>query len=483
MKCFSATRKRPECLKICLSCWKQFNAKKDKQIYCSSHCVWKASQTNAVKKIRQKTCLDKYGNKSYMWSKTGQTVRESAMLKKYGTKSPLKIKEFLNKYKETYKSHKEENIKKTQQAIFKKYGVTNISQLKRIQEKKENTCLENYWVLHPNQSPEILLKALLTRSKSYNKWRIPIKSNLNILFGDKIKNLWYIVEYEIPVKTKIYDLCLDKKIMVEISPTRSHASLNPVRDINVKSKEYHRNKMINAGMRCLTKFDWDDDDKFIELLRKDKKSIYARKCNIKELDYNVARDFLNLYHLQNSTRKNKHDIYLWLYYNNDLVLVMTFWLPRENKKYDYELLRLCTKHWYNVLWGANKLFKYFIKTYNPKWVISYCDESKFTWNVYTQMWFSYQWSSIGLHWCYCGLSEQKKILLEEKYWITINKELSKSKLHFTDNFVRRYWFDILLGKNFWYHGKGSSNNALLQEFWYRGVYDCWQATYARWKKK
>lgn len=118
------------------------------------------------------------------------------------------------------------------------------------------------------------------------------------------------MEYEIPVKTKIYDLCLDKKIMVEISPTRSHASLNPVRDINVKSKEYHRNKMINAGMRCLTKFDWDDDDKFIELLRKDKKSIYARKCNIKELDYNVARDFLNLYHLQNSTRKNKHDIYL-----------------------------------------------------------------------------------------------------------------------------------------------------------------------------
>ena len=43
---------------------------------------------------------------------------------------------------------------------------------------------------------------------------------------------------------------------------------------------------------------------------------------------------------------------------------MTLGKPRYNKKYEWELLRLCTQGGLRVIGGASKLFKYFIKTYN-----------------------------------------------------------------------------------------------------------------------
>lgn len=61
---------------------------------------------------------------------------------------------------------------------------------------------------------------------------------------------------------------------------------------------------------------------------------------------------------------------------------MSFGKPRYNKNYECELLRLCTKNGYAVVGGAEKLFSYFVKTHNPKSVISYCDLSKFMGNVY-----------------------------------------------------------------------------------------------------
>ena len=52
---------------------------------------------------------------------------------------------------------------------------------------------------------------------------------------------------------------------------------------------------------------------------------------------------------------------------------MTIGKPRFSDKYDYELLRFCTLLNTNVVGGASKIFKYFLKTYSPKNIISYAD--------------------------------------------------------------------------------------------------------------
>ena len=55
---------------------------------------------------------------------------------------------------------------------------------------------------------------------------------------------------------------------------------------------------------------------------------------------------------------------------------MTFGKSRHfigNNKYEWELLRFCNKLNTNIVGGASKLFNYFIKTHNPRSVVSYAD--------------------------------------------------------------------------------------------------------------
>ena len=95
---------------------------------------------------------------------------------------------------------------------------------------------------------------------------------------------------------------------------------------------------------------------------------------------------------------------------------MTFGKPRYNKNYEYELIRYCSSK--KVVGGAEKLFNYFIKTYNPKSIISYCDWSKFNGNVYSKLGFKYKSYSICKHWYN-----------------------TKTKKHITDNLLRQRGFD------------------------------------------
>ena len=66
---------------------------------------------------------------------------------------------------------------------------------------------------------------------------------------------------------------------------------------------------------------------------------------------------------------------------------MSFSKPRFTNKYEYEIIRECSKQGYIILGGKEKLWSYFIKTFQPKSVISYCDFSKFTGNSYLKLGF------------------------------------------------------------------------------------------------
>ena len=71
---------------------------------------------------------------------------------------------------------------------------------------------------------------------------------------------------------------------------------------------------------------------------------------------------------------------------------MTFCKPRKNlgqktNDNEYELLRFCNKLNTIIIGGANKMFKQFIKDYNPNSVISYADRRWNTGKVYEKMGF------------------------------------------------------------------------------------------------
>jgi hypothetical protein len=118
------------------------------------------------------------------------------------------------------------------------------------------------------------------------------------------------------------------------------------------------------------------------------KKIWARKCDISKIETKECNNFLEENHIQG---KIGSSVKLALTHNGEVVSVMTFGKLRKNlgstSKYNHwELIRFCNKKNYNIVGGASKLFKYFIKEYNPEKVISYADKC---WsnkkNVYAKM--------------------------------------------------------------------------------------------------
>ena len=168
-----------------------------------------------------------------------------------------------------------------------------------------------------------------------------------------------------------------------------------------KDKNYHLNKtnLCNKkGLSLLHVFEdeWLEKNEIVKSIIKNKlgiwnKKIYARNCDIKVVNKSEEKYFLNNNHIQGYVNSN---ISYGLYCNSELVSIMSFGRLRKSlgyktKEKSYEMLRFCCKLNYNVMGGASKLFKHFIKTYNPKQVISYSDRRYFDGSLYQKLGFEF----------------------------------------------------------------------------------------------
>jgi hypothetical protein len=174
------------------------------------------------------------------------------------------------------------------------------------------------------------------------------------------------------------------------------------------TKLYHQRKSLLAEEKGIFlyhifEYEWIDESKrkriinhINNILGRNTNRIFARKCNIKEVSNQDSRNFLDTNHIQGA-RNSK--IRLGLYYNDELVSLMTFNSPSVNSKnnYEWELSRFCSLANYNVTGGASKLFKHFIKTYNPKSIISYSDIAKTRGRLYETLGFEFSHISNPLY--------------------------------------------------------------------------------------
>jgi len=127
--------------------------------------------------------------------------------------------------------------------------------------------------------------------------------------------------------------------------------------------DYHSEKLKDcqkAGIKLfqIWDLDWEKKKDIIKsMLRsqilKDNYKIYARKCEIREIDNDILRDFLNINHLQGYGSGSS--VRLGLFHNDELVSVMTFKVSGNTS----ELTRFCSKLGTTVIGGASKLLKYY----------------------------------------------------------------------------------------------------------------------------
>ena len=151
--------------------------------------------------------------------------------------------------------------------------------------------------------------------------------------------------------------------------------------------------------------------------------IYGRKTEIREVSSKITKEFLIDNHIQGNVNSK---INLGLYYNDELVSLMTFGNLRKSmgstqKDDSYELLRFCNKLNTTVIGGADKLLKHFIRLYTPKEIISYADRRWSQGDLYEKLGFKHIHDSKPNYWYILGTNREyrfkyrKDVLVKEGY--------------------------------------------------------------------
>lgn len=422
--CFHKSRIKYE-NRICPICNTEFYPEAPTQKYCSHKCLWLAQRVRWEKECL--ICWKKFYSINN-WDKQKYCSKEC--------------------YTKAQTTVKENNCK-------------NCGKLFRWRKNESKFCCKQCQLDYSRNMP-IDEKMKVIENFKKNKKKI---SKVNMIYKKYLEDLWFKVELEFQILDRYYDIKV-WNTLIEINPFPYHnVTWAPLEKQWKKpiDKNYHYDKLKLARdnwYRCIMIWDWDDTKKIPYLLEDNKENIYARKCEVKQIEYNDCHQFFEDYHLQWDTAKNKNNIYVWLYYNDMLVECMSFWKPRYNKNYEREILRLCSHKDYKVIWWANKIFKHFLEISNATSVISYCDMSKFDWWVYKQLWFKLlRWNKPSKHW--------------------YNYKEQDSKKHITDNLLRKHWYDKIFWENY---GKWTDNNELMRQRGYVEIYDCWQSTFV-WTKE
>lgn len=269
----------------------------------------------------------------------------------------------------------------------------------------------------------------------------------------------FLKELGITVKTHVRSILNDgneldifipeKKVAIEYDGLYWHCEKNK------ENKNYHLEKTeecIKSGIRLIHIFEdeWVYKRSIVESRLKNilgitPKRIYARKCNIKEISYLQSKKFLEENHIQgNCVSKYNYG----LYYNNELVSVMTFGRRRnclgkrkENKKdNEYELLRFCNKIDTTVIGGASRLLKYFINSIRPENIVSYADRRWSVGELYKRLGFKETNKSAPSYFYVIGdkrynrFSFRKDVLVKEGY----DKNKSEHEIMLERNIYRIY---------------------------------------------
>lgn len=386
------------------------------------------------------TCLERYGETSYTktddylkktkitnlkkynteWSLQNETIKEKAKktnLSKYGfeysSQSPIVKQKFketcLNRYGVSTNLKGEETKNKILKTNLRKRGVDNIMK-DSLFRKKFNISNDPHYIKYLND------KISLFSCDGEESHNFEISSDNYI---SRINNGVMLCTKCNPIESKAS--IKEKSLRNFIKSNYNGKILSNYRDgleidiylpdINIgfefnglywhcdkyKGKNYHISKtkhFKNKGIRIINIWedDWDNKNDIIKSqvlnwLNKTTKRIYARKCKVMEIKRKECSKFLNENHIQG---KDMSSLKIGLYYNSELVSVMTFNKNEGRYKMNengWNLSRFCNLINTNIIGGASKLFKYFERNYKPNRTISYADNDWSVGNLYFKLGF------------------------------------------------------------------------------------------------
>lgn len=364
--------------------------------------------------------------------KTVNTVNE-----KYGVDNVFQVEEFKKKQRESTKSRygveysmqSEELRARSRKTNIEKYGAisyvqsdeylsTLITDGSKIEEYRKFCSNERDYVIKnwPTSNPSLqdistavgiscdsvgerAIQHKFTDLISYNRSRMEddivnfisiVNPKLQIVRNSKS----IISPYEIDIYLP------ELKFGIECNPTCTHnSSISDPWGGPPKSPSYHKHKTDKCIENQVELFhifgyEWAYKSDIIKSMIKSRLgqlhiSLYGRNCYVGDnISAFECKQFLDQCHRQGNAFSNIR-IGLRDIRNDELVSVMTFSNTRKSigkkdsdTEYTFELVRFCNKLNINVVGGASKLLKYFIKEYNPKKLVSFSDRAHTSGKLY-----------------------------------------------------------------------------------------------------
>jgi hypothetical protein len=430
--------------------------------------------------ITDEIFFKKYGERTASNNEDVKAKMKNTFLERYGVDSALKHPDFLEKMKNTnFERWGVDNVSKSETVINKirdtnleKYGKEWYYQTEEFKNKSKKTNLERYG--SEKYADSIAHKISVINNRINNYPEIEIVDYSKRIF--KLKCFECDQEFEISTdllykrykdgrtlctkcnklncsfrsgaEIEIYNFLISKGIKCEYSVRNKIKGeldiflpeYNVAIEFNgifwhseyFKSRNYHLNKYkscIDKNIKLIQIWEdeWNNQKEQVKSIILSKlgiyeNKIYARKCQIKEVDFKTKDNFLNENHLQGSC---KSSINLAMFYEDEIVSIMTFGKRRINSKETYELIRFCNSKNTIVIGGASKLFEYFKKNYDISNIVSYSDNNISNGEIYEKLKFEKTNETINYYWC-DGKKRYHRFTFNKKRLVSKGNDASKS---------------------------------------------------------
>lgn len=370
---------------------------------------------DAVKAAIKQTCQERYGADSYTESKDFSDKKQQ-WLDEHGVKNAMQLPELRKKMSEISSANAEERFIKIRETCLDRYGFENPSLNAEVKAKILETSIRNDWDFFLEKLKETEVEAMFSVDEYLNnksedlKYRCTVcgkifnrnKKTTNVSrlrcmhcaskfdsLGEQEVFRWAeTLGEEIKVhhrerlsdgKMREIDIFFPRQnVGIEYNGLWHHSELN-------KDSSYHQEKAMFWGERGVRLFqiwehDWRDPRKkdilcsIIANALKKSERIFARECDVVELEDSPARKFLSENHLQGMVNSS---VRYGLMRGEELVAVMTLGKPRFSQDCEWELLRFANKKGAIVVGGFSRLWAAFVRKRSPLSVLSYRDLSVF----------------------------------------------------------------------------------------------------------
>lgn len=419
--------------------------RKREQTMMDTYGVLNPSQSKDIQDTIKKNNLKKYGVTNTAKLQSDKEKKRKTNQQRYGSDTPAGNKDVMLKmistnqqrYGVDHTIQAESVKKKIVETSLERYGVTNVAKHEEIKKRTRQTQKAKDFENYKNSYPEFNIKnsdsnVLTVECCNGHDYIIPayifrqrvkyykIENPCIICYPINIGSIGekQLIEYiaSLNIEHKINDraqigLELDcfipsKNVAFEYNGVYWHSEKFKDKNYHIDKKKLAHDKGIN--LVHIWEDDWMERKSIVKsrirnMLSLISEKLYARKCEIVKVeDYSIYKEFMNDNHIQGFVGSK---VVYALVYNDEYVSMMSFGHGRRSTGRNaeegvYELLRFCNKIDTNVIGGASRLFKHFIKEINPISVFSYAslDWSSLSDNVYEKIGFSYSKTTVPNYW-------------------------------------------------------------------------------------